>query len=283
MLEIPEARVVSKQLANTIIGKTIQKVAANSSPHKFAFFSGDPASYPSLLTSRKIEAIEAFAGLIEISAKKVKIVLGDGTNIRYFKQGEIGPEKHQLRIEFQDGSSIICTIQMYGGMWAFLEGTNDNPYYLAAKEKPSPLSDEFDESYFGGLLNNVKPTLSIKAFLATEQRIPGLGNGVLQDILFNACINPRTKLVALSEQEKAGLFASIKQTLSAMTAQGGRDTEKDLFGNPGGYQTILSSKTLEKPCPRCGGTIVKQAFLGGNVYFCPNCQPVKNQSFSQEN
>jgi hypothetical protein len=28
--------------------------------------------------------------------------------------------------------------------------------------------------------------LSLKALLATEQRIPGLGNGVLQDILFKA-------------------------------------------------------------------------------------------------
>ncbi len=276
MLEIPEARVISEQLTETIVGNTIQKVQANSSPHKFAFYSGNPANYPTLLNGRKIEFAEAFAGLIEISAEQVKIVLGDGTNIRYFKQGEIGPEKHQLRIEFQDGSSIICNIQMYGGMWAFVEGTNANPYYLAAKEKPNPLSDEFDDGYFSALLVNAKPTLSAKAFLATEQRIPGLGNGVLQDILYNVRINPRTKLQALSEIDKQGLYKSIKQTLLTMTASGGRDTEKDLFGNPGGYQTILSNKTLDKPCPRCGGTIVRQAFLGGNVYFCPNCQPIKS-------
>ena len=123
-------------------------------------------------------------------------------------------------------------------------------------------------------MDGAKSTLSIKALLATEQRIPGLGNGALQDILFNACIHPKTKLEALSQAEKTSLFGSVKQTLLDMTFKGGRDTEKDLFGNAGGYPTILSSKTLDKPCPRCGVTIVRQAYLGGNVNFCPTCQPV---------
>ena len=45
-----------------------------------------------------------------------------------------------------------------------------------------------------GLISGVKPSASAKAFLATEQRIPGLGNGCLQDILFRAGLNPRKKL-----------------------------------------------------------------------------------------
>lgn|GEM_PF-2077218 len=37
-----------------------------------------------------------------------------------------------------------------------------------------------------------------KAFLATEQRIPGLGNGVLQDILWTARIHPKLHKCALA-------------------------------------------------------------------------------------
>ena len=44
MLELPEAKVIVGQLTRTIVGKTIIKVEANTSPHKFAFFSGDPAA-----------------------------------------------------------------------------------------------------------------------------------------------------------------------------------------------------------------------------------------------
>ena len=275
MLEIPESHTISEQLNKTIKGKTIQKVYANTSPHGFAFYFGDPNNYRKLLTSKIISGTKAIAGMIEITTENRKILFGDGVNIRYFDSGKTLPQKHQLHIEFDDFSSIVCTVQMYGGLWAFLDGENDNPYYLVAKEKPSPLSEEFNEDYFKHLLLNVKQTLSTKAFLATEQRIPGLGNGVLQDILFNAKINPKNKLKDLSMVEKERLFISVKQTLFEMTAQGGRDTEKDLFGFKGGYKTILSNKTRKNPCPVCSGEIVRQAYMGGNIYYCPTCQPIK--------
>jgi len=114
--------------------------------------------------------------------------------------------------------------------------------------------------------------LSAKAFLATEQRIPGLGNGVLQDILYAAKIHPKRQIGTLTDAEKETLLQSVKSTLKEMTLQGGRDTTKDLFGRPGGYSTRLSQATLEKPCPVCGGTIVKQAYMGGSIYFCEGCQ-----------
>ena len=57
-----------------------------------------------------------------------------------------------------------------------------------------------------------------------------------------------------------------------MKDYGGRDTEKDLFGKPGGYRTILSSKTLTYPYRVCGSGLKREAFLGGNIYFCPECQ-----------
>ena len=109
--------------------------------------------------------------------------------------------------------------------------------------------------------------------MAIEQRIPGLGNGVLQDILFQAHLHPKTKLQGLTEIQRNNLYWSIKNTLLQMAQQGGRNTEKDLFGANGGYHTILSNKTWQKPCPVCGGEIIRQTYLGGNIYFCPHCQP----------
>jgi formamidopyrimidine-DNA glycosylase len=55
---------------------------------------------------------------------------------------------------------------------------------------------------------------------------------------------------------------------------GGRDTEKDLFGDYGGYVTKASKNTLGNPCKRCGEPIVKEAYLGGVIYYCPKCQPI---------
>ncbi|QQO11311.1 hypothetical protein [Breznakiella homolactica] len=277
MLEIPESHTLAAQLNETVGGKTITRVIAAAAPHGFAFYFGDPGNYPKLLEGEKIRNAAAYAGLTEISAGGKRILFGDGTNVRYLEPGAEPPKKHQLLVTFGDGSSIVCTIQMYGGIWAFPDGKNDSPYYKVAKEKPSPLSDAFDEGYFMTICGEAKPTLSAKALLATEQRIPGLGNGVLQDILFTAGINPKNKINTLTQKDLKGLYKSIRKTLKAMTDKGGRDTEKDLFGKNGGYKTILSNNTLKDPCPVCGGTIIRQAYLGGNVYYCPVCQPLKKQ------
>lgn len=272
MIELPECAALSKQMNQELTGKTVSSVTAGKSPHKFAFFYGDPQNYETLLRKKTIQKITPIAGYVEISFGEEILLLGEGVNTRYLKKGENIPEKHQLLVEFDDKTALVCTIQMYGGMWAYKKGENDNPYYTVAVEKPSPLTDEFNEDYFKELMAGSKQTLNLKAFLATEQRIPGLGNGVLQDILFNAKLHPKRKLNSLSEKEKKDLYTSIKKTLKMMADDGGRDTEKNIYGNSGGYLTILSNKTAGQPCKICDEIILKETMMGGTVYICPGCQ-----------
>ena len=274
MLEIPESHSMSRQITETLGGKKIEKVVANASPHGFAFYFGDPLAYPPLLTRRVIGEAKPVGGQIEVSASGATLLFGDGANLRYYPAGAKMPAKHQLFLQFTDGSALIGTIQMYGSLSAYPEGANQNPYYLVAVEKPSPLLPDFDEVYFEKMFSDAKPKLSAKAFLATEQRVPGLGNGVLQDILFIAGVHPARAIGTLSDAAREKLFESVKKTLRAMTDLGGRDTEKNLFGEAGGYKTLLSRKTLEFPCPQCGGSVTRKAYLGGNVYFCNTCQPL---------
>ena len=191
--------------------------------------------------------------------------------MRYYSPSERRPEKHQLLIIFEDASCIAFTVAMYGGIWVY-RGIFENKYYQHSLNSISPLTDTFDELFFDKIFTSVSKDISIKSLLATEQRIPGIGNGVLQDILFNAGINPKRKKSTLNNSQKTGLFYSLKSTLKSMTDKGGRDTEKDLFGYIGGYKTILSINTVNNPCPNCGNKIVKEAYLGGAVYFCPHCQ-----------
>lgn len=273
MLEIPESANVAYQLAQTLKDKVIMMAVADSTPHKFAFYSKEPERYNELLSGKRIDNAYAIAGLVEIHAQDMRILFGDGVNVRYYPPDIVVPEKHQLYLEFTDKSKIICTVQMYGGIWVYRDGENDNKYYLIAKEKPSPLFEKFDEKYFRNLFKETKQSVSVKAFLATEQRIPGLGNGVLQDILFNAVINPRTKICDLKDSDITKIYKSIKQTLRDMMLEGGRSTEKDIFGNPGGYEPVMSAKSLSHPCPVCEGMVIKQAYMGGSVYFCTTCQP----------
>jgi formamidopyrimidine-DNA glycosylase len=274
MMELPEAVCLAMQANDLITGKIIFGVEAAMHPHKFAWYNGDPKDYPAMLAGRSVDRAVPVGGQLELQMGDMRLLFGDGVNLRYCLKGDREPSKHQLRLEFDDASALIGSVQMYGGLSAFLDGTYANPYYLIAKEKPSPLSDRFDADWFGKLVESSSATLSLKAFLATEQRIPGLGNGVLQDILFNAALHPKRKLGTLDKQELARLFRSVRDTLSDMAAGGGRDTETDLIGCPGHYETRLSRNTTGKPCRVCGSIILKEPYMGGSIYFCPGCQPV---------
>ena len=273
MIELPEAYMLAQQINENLIGKRIMNVTAAQSPHKFAWFHGDPQKYHELLSGKSIDRAVSYGGMLNIFAGDSILVFGDGVCLGYHAIGEDRPKKHQLLIEFEDFSALSASVQMYGGLWCFRNGEFDNQYYQVAKDKPSPLTDKFDREYFDKFFESPgAEKLSVKALLATEQRIPGLGNGVLQDILYNSGIHPKRKVSSLTQEEKITLFDSIKGTLIEMVSQGGRNTEKDVFGCFGGYKTKASKNTVDKPCPKCGNNIVKEAYMGGSVYYCPGCQ-----------
>jgi len=273
MLEFPEAISIAKQLNDNITGKRVRRVLPPSKAHKFCWYAGDPADYDAKLSGAAVRSAENFGSYAEILFENgQRLCLNDGVNARLLSCAD-APKDYQLLIEFDDGTALAFTVAMYGGI-VLHDGSCENEYYLKSRNAISPFSAEF-EPYYRKLLAESKPTLSAKAFLATEQRFPGIGNGVLQDILFSAGIHPKRKLATLSDSDRDRLLSSVQTVLNDMTACGGRDTEKDIFGRQGGYRTKMSKNTLDQGCPKCGGQIVKEAYLGGAVYYCPACQPLE--------
>ncbi|MCL2361176.1 MAG: endonuclease VIII [Defluviitaleaceae bacterium] len=278
MIELPETYVLASQINETLVGKTIKHAIANASPHSFAWYTGDPALYGPKLEGQAITSSNPGTGYTcggntEIICDDFVLVIS--TPIKYHNPGTKIPKTHQLLLQFDDDSHMSCTVQMWGSMLCAPASEIKNSGHFANSHLPDPLTNAFDENYFEALWKNAKPSLSAKALLATEQRIPGLGNGVCQDILFNARIHPKRKLEAMGDTHMEALFNSVKTTLMAMKDGGGRDTERDLYSNYGGYRTILSKKTIGSPCIECGGVLIRQSFLGGNIYFCELCQPME--------
>ena len=291
MLELPEVITLSKQVNNALSGKTITQVFNATKPHKFTFYNGEPSEYGKLLVGKTILSSEGYGMFVNFNlSDNVIMNIGDGVSVRYYSAGDEIPANYQLLLTFNDDSFLVFTVAMYGFINVYPDSYIDNKYYKLSRESISPLSfsregllcfgisplsDKYTEAEFEKLVAEAKKTLSAKALLATNQRIPGVGNGVTQDILFNARINPKQKVLFLSDNQKEVLFNALKETLVDMTFEGGRDTQTDLYGNAGGYKTILSAKTWKNPCLRCGSTIIKEAYMGGSVYYCPTCQQIK--------
>jgi formamidopyrimidine-DNA glycosylase len=277
MMELPEFHVVGRQIDETLTGKEIERVVANFTPRKWAWFNGDPASYNGRLSGKTIGGAVGKDSHIDITFEGS--CLSITPPLRYHEDGKDIPKKHQMLLEFSDGSVVSSAIQMWGSynLYEGEEPADDHPgdmYELRRNDwKPSPLTEDFTKTYFEDLINDEETQkTSVKGMLATKQRIPGVGNGVIQDILWTARLHPRFSVKDLTTDEIDALYKALRGVLGEMTEKGGRDTERDLFWKFGGYRTILSKNTMNDPCPSCGGKIERRSYLGGNVYFCGDCQ-----------
>lgn len=263
---------MARQLSETVAGKEVSRVLPPAKPHKFCWFQGEPADYEGAVRGCTVISAEGFGIFLEAGfSNGYKLCVNDGVNIRFVRQEEI-PNDYQLAILFADGDALVFSVAMYGGI-ILHQGDYDNEYYLKSRMAISPFSPEFP-AYYQEVLAGSKEKLSLKALLATQQRFPGIGNGVVQDILHAAGLHPKQKLGTLEDCDRKRLLSCIISVLRDMVEQGMRDTEKDLFGMSGGYRTKMSKNTWKAGCPICGGTIVKEAYLGGSVYYCPVCQPL---------
>jgi formamidopyrimidine-DNA glycosylase len=273
MTELPEAIHLCSQLRDVAVGRTVEETIANQNPHGFGWFSGDPASYPARLNRRRIESVETWGAYVVLHLSgSVRLILGEGARMRWLGANDLGPAKHQLHLRFDSGERLVVSVQMYGFLLCEDESEPSSPYPQTSRDRLSPLSSGFTLDVYREAVRSCPVKLSLKGVLATDQRFPGLGNGVLQDILFCARMSPRRLWVDLSEDEIARLWRAVVETLSKMAAEGGRDLEPDLFGNPGGYRCVLGRHSVGCPCPVCGSPIVKATYMGGSVYTCPSCQ-----------
>lgn len=275
MMELPEAIVLARQITETFRGREIAECIRGNSPHKFAFYNREPEEYAAIAKGKTVgEAGDSGRALLVPMQPGYVLMLGEGGyRILYHESEQTVPKKHQFLLGFTDGTYLSVSIQGWGAAMLLEEPEVATHPWLAGKG-PSPLSDEFSLEYFLGLFGDVTPTDSrfVKFFMISKPGISGVGNGVLQDILFNAGIHPRRRARDLADDEKKALYDAIRGTIREMTDLGGRDSEFDLFNRPGRYQRILHSKVVGQPCPKCGTPIEKIAFLGGASYFCLRCQ-----------
>jgi formamidopyrimidine-DNA glycosylase len=276
MIELPEAITIAGQISKELKGKRITSGVRGSSPHKFAF-TGKHSNeeFAAIVKDKKIGASRATGSMIltDLEPDYVLSLGCGGERILFHTSEKTLPKKHQLLFNFQDGTYLTVTISGWGEVR--LVGKSELPNHpLIKKDAISPLSDAFTFAYFNSLFDTLPENkrVSAKYFIISEPGVWGVGNGCLQDILYRAKIHPKRQMVSLSTEERKKLYEAIKQTLAEITELGGRDSERDLYNQRGGYQRILDSKTAGRPCRECGTPIEKIQYLGGAAYFCPTCQ-----------
>ena len=278
MIEMPEAITIAQQMNQTLTGKKVASFSRGNKTHKFLWLNRPDEEYETILPGLEITAASSFGRSIYLHLGEYMIWWSDtGGKLLYHPPDEKLPKNYHLIWRFEDGSAMTFAMQMWGGV-KLLEKSefNEKPHDETGVE---PLSDNFTMARFSQMLDEYPDRTSkgIKGFLvatgyAVENHIAGLGNAIVQDILFQAGISPKRKNLDISTQEREKLYLAINSTIEEAIQLGGRYDEVDHFGNKGRYIRLMDSKTADTPCLNCGTDIKKISYLGGACYICPKCQ-----------
>lgn len=277
MFELPEYLTIAKQMNKSISGKTMLSGVMGNSPHKFVWYNQNPQTFSRIVNGKTIGDayckgrwlfIPLEPGYVLVLGEcGGKIILVDSNNV---------PSKYHLLLNIEGNKSIYAMTQMWGAMELYRKGEELKRQYIADM-RTTPLDKEFTYKYFKSLIDEARSEKkrSVKSLLTQDQLIPGLGNSIAQDILFNARLHPKTQIEVLSEEEIMTLYKSIKETVNDAAKNDGRNDEYDFYGNLGKYERVLDSKSIERGCPVCKSKIEKIQYLGGSSYYCSKCQVLK--------
>jgi formamidopyrimidine-DNA glycosylase len=275
MFELPEYQVMAADMNSVLPGKCVRKGVQGNQPHKFVWYNRTHEEFEQL-TQGKVVGCATFKGrwlLLPLEPGYI-LVLGEcGGRILYHAPGEEQPERYHLCLLFEDGSALTAMTQMWGAMELYDKGKEQHRTYIVDM-RPTPADAEFTWEYFDRFVTQLAEgeKRSVKALLTQDQLIPGLGNAIAQDIMFEARLHPKHAISTLDRDQRFALFQAIVHVTDVVTRCRGRYDEVDLFGNRGGYVRMMDKNTAGLPCRHCGAAVQKIQYLGGACYVCPQCQ-----------
>jgi len=275
MFDLPEMKTLASQMRAALPGRHIASVEIAEQRPQWLWLTHPPEEYVRRMVGATIGPATADGHWLRLPLEPAQaLLLGDfGGRVLLNPPGAKLPKWH-LRLGLDDGSALTITVQGWGYV-ALLSPEEEAAFQPYQHRGISPLDPRFTREHLAHLLSTREDYVRkpIKSFLVHDPNVGGIGNGMLQDILYRAQLHPRHRVCDLSEDDVARLHAALRETMALAVDQGGRDTERDLHGQPGGYTPLMDRRATGTPCPRCSAPIEKISLLGGSCYLCPACQP----------
>lgn len=187
--------------------------------------------------------------------------------------GDLPDASTRVVLTFADGSRLFFNDQRKFGWMRLMPTATVEQLDFFLKAGPEPLAADFTAGDFALRLRRRKS--GIKAVLLDQTVVAGVGNIYADESLWGARIHPETKVMALTDKQLHGLYASLRAVLKLSIEKGG-STDRNYVnheGKRGSYLTFASVFRREgQPCPRCGTTIIKLRVAGRGTHICPYCQ-----------
>ena len=191
------------------------------------------------------------------------------------------PDEAHLRVRlcFADGGSELRFVDQrtFGGLTAVDvvavgDETLPTPVAHIARD---PLDGRFDVEAV--LTRMRRRRTGLKRALLDQTLVSGIGNIYADESLWRARLHGLRPTATLNRPEGRRLLAAAAEVMREALAAGGTSFDAlyvDVHGTSGYFDRALAVYGREgRPCPRCGTTVVRSAFMNRSSSWCPTCQP----------
>ena len=147
---------------------------------------------------------------------------------------------------------------------------------------PDPARGEMDEAAFVAALR--AESRQVKGFLTDQRAISGIGNGISDEILYEARLSPLQLTRKVGDEEAARLYRATLDVLERQTSALRASAAGAVPQREPSEHYAVHDHAGEK-CGRCGHTIARISYADRETYYCPGCQtggaPLKDRRLSK--
>ena len=284
MPELPEVEVVRRGLEQWVAGRTVASVEVHH-PRAVRRHLEGADSFVAQLTGRILTAAHRRGKYLWLPLAEPDGTPGDRALVAHLgMSGQLLIEKPsqpdethlRARFTFTDGGRELRFVDQrtFGGL-AVEESHGDGIPPRLAHIAIDPLDPSFDADAFTAALR--RRHTEVKRALLDQTLIGGVGNIYADEALWRAQLHGARPTDRLTRAQVAALLDGVRDVLGEALAQGGTSFDSlyvDVNGQSGYFSRFLAVYgQADRPCPRCGTPIRREAFMNRSSYSCPRCQP----------
>ncbi|MEM8868023.1 MAG: DNA-formamidopyrimidine glycosylase family protein [Verrucomicrobiota bacterium] len=263
MPELAEVEYYRKQWA---VAEGQQVAAVEVNPAKRVFRDTDVVALVSGLTGSLLRESSTYAKQISFLFGKshwLGVHLGMTGKLRVADTDYLRAKHDHLVLRMANGASLVFTDPRLFGKLLYANVVE--PPWLQDLP-PAILSEAFTLDWQNEFLDR-RARSPIKAVLLMQQRFPGIGNWMADEVLWRARISPRIRAGALSAGQRAALYERLREVCEDAMRVIGTD-----WGRPPDTWLFNHRWKDGGTCPETGKPLVREAIGGRTTCWSPAWQ-----------
>jgi len=280
--ELPEVEVVRRGLDRWVAGRTVAS-AQVLHPRAARRHDAGGDDLAMRLRGRTITTASRRGKYLwlPLDGRDTALVAHLGMSGQLLVQPAESPDETHLRarVVFTDGGRELRFVDQrtFGGLALdplVDDGAGGAVPSSVAHIARDPLDPEFDDALWVRRLR-LKQT-GLKRALLDQTLASGIGNIYADEALWRARLHWAAPSASIAPARARELLQHARDVMTSALDQGGTSFDAlyvNVNGESGYFDRSLAAYgQADRPCPRCGRPIVREAFMNRSSYRCPHCQ-----------